>query len=81
MPEIRPRPSRTVPPAVISLLLFLAVSGSGCRLSRVNSELTPLTDDLAERLQGQVSTVLARDVIPHFPEVCRAEGWLCVDGA
>ena len=60
MPEIRPHPSRVVSPAAVGLLLFLAVSGSGCRLSRVNSELTPLTDDLAERLQGQVSSVLDR---------------------
>ena len=66
MPEIRPRPSRTVSPAVIGLLLFLAVSSSGCRLSRVNSELTPLTDDLAERLQGQVSGVLDRTGYKDF---------------
>jgi hypothetical protein len=66
MPEIRRRLSPAVSPAVIGVLLFLAVSGSGCRMSRVNSELTPLTDDLAERLQGQVSTVLDRTGYKDF---------------
>ena len=42
------------------LLLALVVSGTGCRLTKVDPDLTPLTDNLAERLRSQVHTVVNR---------------------
>ncbi|MBQ12568.1 MAG: hypothetical protein CMJ45_13585 [Planctomyces sp.] len=42
------------------MLLVLALTTPGCRLTRGSSELTPLTDDLADRLQRHVRGVLRR---------------------
>jgi len=53
-------PPRLAVPTAVGLLLALSLAGTGCRLSKVHSDLTPLTDDLAERLRGQVKNVLNR---------------------
>lgn len=61
---------------LIGLLLALGVTGTGCRLTKVNSDLTPLTDNLAERLRGQVNTVLNRtgDLEPESEPDAVADG-------
>jgi hypothetical protein len=60
MPQLHLIPSRLAVPAAVGLLLALGLAGTGCRLTKVHSDLTPLTDDLAERLRGQVRGVLNR---------------------
>ena len=76
MPHTHLLPSRLAAVAAVSLILVLGVAGTGCRLTRVHSELTPLTDDLAERLRGQVQGVLRRTgaAEPDESEATRAGG-------
>ncbi len=60
MLKFRLHPRRLAATGTIGLLLVIVLSGPGCQLTKVHSDLTPLTDDLAERLRGQVSNVLNR---------------------
>ncbi len=60
MPESLPILRRLAAHTSVGLLVALALSTTGCRLTKVQSGLTPLTDDLAERLRSQVSGVLNR---------------------
>ena len=60
MPESLPILRRLAARSSVGLLVALALTSTGCRLTKVQSGLTPLTDDLAERLRSQVSGVLNR---------------------
>ena len=60
MPESLPILRRLAAHSSVGLLVALALTSTGCRLTKVQSGLTPLTDDLAERLRSQVSGVLNR---------------------
>ncbi len=48
------------PACLVAPLLLTLLVASGCRMTRVQSDLTPLTDNLAERLKSQVNAVLRR---------------------
>jgi hypothetical protein len=60
MPESLPILRRLAARTSVGLLVALALTSTGCRLTKVQSGLTPLTDDLAEQLRSQVSGVLNR---------------------
>lgn len=82
MLEFRPFPRRLATAATFGLsLLVLGFAGPGCRLTNVQSELTPLTDNLAERLRGQVNSVLNRtgEEETEANRNATSEGWMPID--